>query len=442
MKNAIGIRKETKDNTQRRAPLAPDHVRELIRRYDMRVFVEPWSRRVFSDREYKDAGAVLTTRLDRCNIVFGVKEIDRAYMKDGMPYCFFSHTIKGQSYNMPMLQHIIDHDVTLFDYELVRGEDGKRLIFFGDFAGYAGMIDSLWALGRRLDWEGIANPFSRIRYASHYDSLRDAQEEITEVGEVIRHDGLPAEVVPFICAFTGYGRVATGAQEVFDLLPTVELEPDELESFVRSGRYSDRVLYSVRFRKPDMFRPRRSGRRFDADHFQKHPETYINQFERHVPHLTMIINGIYWEPRFPRLLTKRYVKALYRRDRHPRLRVIGDITCDIDGSMELTVKETDVTNPVFVYDPVTGNVRDGWEGRGPVVLAVDKLPAELPREASESFGNALMPFVHDLATARFSRTGSDLAIPAEFRDAMIVHRGVLQPQFSHLKEFLPRRARS
>ncbi len=432
--NTIGIRRETKDKTQRRVPLSPGHVRELIRRHKIKVLVEPWPRRVFTDEEYKEAGAVLTSDLSKSNIIFGVKEVDRGFLQDHKPYCFFSHTIKGQAYNMPLLKHIIDHKITLFDYELVRGDDGKRLIFFGDFAGYAGMIDSMWALGRRLIWEGIDNPFSRIRYASKYECLRDAQDDFREVGERIWKYGLPEQIVPFVCAFTGTGRVSTAAQELFDLLPTVEIDPAMLNKLMRSGRFSDRVLYKVRFQKSDMFQHKRPRRQFDADDFEKHPESYSNRFEQYVPHLNMIINGIYWEPRFPRLLSKKFMKALYKVDPHPRLKVIGDITCDINGSMELTVKEADSLNPVYVYEPLSGNVIDGWEGKGPVILAVDKLPAELPREASESFGNALAPFVPELAAANFAKPFSSLNIPDEFKKAMIVHRGVLRPQFSHLKK--------
>ncbi len=436
MINSIGIRKETKDKTQRRVPLAPGHVRELIRRHGMTIFVEPWTQRVFSDREYKNAGAILTSDLSKSNIVFGVKEIDPVFMEEKMPYCFFSHTIKGQPYNMAMLRHILAHKNTLFDYELVRGEDRKRLIFFGDFAGYAGMIDSFWALGRRLIWEGIDNPFARIKYASKFDGLREAREALRETGERIWKNGLPEQIVPFICAFTGYGRVSSAAQELYDLLPTVEIEAEKLLAFVRAGRFSDRVLYKVQFQKPDMFHHKKPGTRFNVEHFQKHPESYINRFEQYVPHLTMIINGIYWEPRFPRLLTKKFMKALYRSEKRPRLRVIGDITCDIDGSIELTVKETDARNPVYVYEPSSGNVRDGWEGKGPVILAVDKLPAELPREASESFGNALTPFVPELAAAKYSGPFGEVKIPEEFKKAMIVHRGVLRPRFSHLKKVI------
>lgn len=435
MTKTIGIRKETKDKTQRRVPLSPDQVRQLIRKHKIKVLVEPWERRVFSDEQYKKAGAELTTDLTPSNIIFGVKEVAPSFMIDGMPYCFFSHTIKGQAYNMPMLRHILERKNSLFDYELVKDEQGKRLIFFGDYAGYAGMIDSLWALGRRLQSERIYTAFSRMKYATEYESLDDARAEIHAIGGQIWKYGLPKKMVPLIAGFTGYGRVSSAAQELFDLLPTVELKPEDLHKFFLAGRFLDKVVYKVCFHKEDMFR-HKQNRPFNVREFQKHPERYTSRFEQFVPYLTLIVNGIYWEPRYPRLVTKRFLKGLYTEQAHQRLRVIGDITCDIEGSIEMTVKETDATNPVYVYEAKTGAVRDGFEGRGPVILAVDKLPAELPREASESFGRGLMPFVPALASANFGRPAGLLRIPKEFRNALIAHNGRLCPPFRYLTAFL------
>jgi alpha-aminoadipic semialdehyde synthase len=150
----------------------------------------------------------------------------------------------------------------------------------------------------------------------------------------------------------------------------------------------------------------------------------------------VVVNGIYWEPRFPRLVTAGEVRSLYAGGASPRLRVIGDITCDIGGSVEVTVKETNLTEPVFVYDPASGKIADGWQGRGPVVMAVDKLPAELPREATEFFGDALEPFVPRLSGADFSLPADRLDVPAEFRRALIAHRGELTPEFSYLYDCL------
>jgi alpha-aminoadipic semialdehyde synthase len=150
----------------------------------------------------------------------------------------------------------------------------------------------------------------------------------------------------------------------------------------------------------------------------------------------MLVNGIYWEPRYPRIVTKRAIKNLFAKERKPRLRVIGDITCDIDGSVQLTVKETNQENPVYVFEAATGKIKDGVRGRGPVVLSVDKLPTELPFEASLTFGGALLPFVPALARMDYSRPVRMDALPPEFRNALIVRHGALTKPFHYLKKHL------
>jgi alpha-aminoadipic semialdehyde synthase len=239
--------------------------------------------------------------------------------------------------------------------------------------------------------------------------------------------------------FTGYGRVSSGAQEVFELLPWKEVEPDQLAELVESREASPRHLYKVVFRKPDLYRRTRSARPFSAAEFARHPDRYRSRFGSVLQYLTVMVNGIYWEPGYPRLVTRRALSRLYGRRGQPRLRVIGDITCDVRGSVEATVKTTDARNPVYVYDPARGTVRDGWKGRGPVILAVDKLPTELPREASETFGRALLPFVPALAAADFSRPLKQLDLPEELRRAIIVHRGSLTPPFRRLRKALMRK---
>ncbi len=438
MLKCIGIRRETKDKTQRRAPLSPTHVRALVRKHGIRVLVEPWPQRVFPDAEYRRAGAEITDDLSSANIIFGVKEVTSDYLLEHKAYCFFSHTIKGQEYNMDMLQTILDRNISLFDYELVKDNEGKRIVFFGDYAGYAGMIDTLWALGRRLSSEGIRTPFSGIKYANKYESLEEASAAIHKAGRRIARNGLPRELVPFVVGFTGYGRVSTAAQNVFDLLPYEEMEPQDLPAFMQGRKFSNRVLYKVKFQKPDMFQHLVRGKKFNVKEFTRYPYRYVNRFERYVPFLNIIVNGIYWEPQFPSLLSKRYIKTLFAIERRPRLRVIGDITCDVEGSIELTVKTTDSRNPLYVFEARTGKTIDGWRGRGPVVLAVDMLPTELPREASEAFGTGLLPFVPKLAAASYSKNWNTLNIPSEFRDALITHHGHLTPCFTYLKKHLPK----
>ena len=438
MRSCIGIRRETRDKTQRRAPLSPGHVRELVQDHGIRVLVQPWEARIFGDHQYQRAGAELREDLSEANVIFGVKEIAPDYLENEQAYCYFSHTIKGQRENMTMLQTLLDRDCTLLDYELVRDEQQKRLIFFGDYAGYAGMIDTLWALGRRLAWEGFRTPFRAVRYATDYQSLAVAHREIRAVGREIRNHGLPKALVPMVFGFTGYGRVSVGAQSVFDLLPFREVEPDQLKELIGSGEASPRHLYKAIFRKPDLYSHRTRGKSFSVPEFKRHPERYRSRFAQVLPFLTVIVNGIYWEPGSPRLVTRRTLDRLFAKHRQPSLRIIGDITCDVRGSVEATVKTTDGTNPVYVFLPRGGRVCDGWKGRGPVILAVDKLPTELPHEASEAFGRALLPFVPALAAADFSLPFTRLDLPPLLRQAVIVHKGRLTKRFHRLQRPLER----
>ncbi len=158
----------------------------------------------------------------------GIKEIPPERLEAEKVYLFFAHVIKGQSYNMPMLRRLMDLGATLIDYERVVDEKNRRLIFFGRHAGLAGMVNTLWALGRRLAWEGIPSPFARIRQAMQYADLEAARSDIRAAAAEIRQQGLPRELIPLVVGFTGYGNVSGGAQEIFDLLPHESVAPADL----------------------------------------------------------------------------------------------------------------------------------------------------------------------------------------------------------------------
>jgi len=435
MQGVIGIRHENKDITERRTPLNPDHVKRLIEEYKIQVKLEPSDTRIYSDTEYAAVGAIITSDLSGCNIIFGVKEIPTSDLIPQQAYCFFSHTIKGQSFNMPMLKRILDLKDTLLDYERVTDERGRRLIFFGKYAGYAGMINSLWALGLRLQWEDGQNSFQIIKQVMSYPGLDEARLAVKKAGQLISENGLPDHLVPFICGFAGYGHVSQGAQEIFDLMPVEQIEASQLDNFIRTGNYRNDKVYKVVFKEVDLVN-RKDGNRFQLQDYYDYPEHYLGAFSDYLPHLTMLINGIYWEPRYPRLITKSYLKTLFKKGQKPRLRVIGDITCDVDGSIESTVKATNSLNPIYVYDPVSEKVTDGHEGHGIVMMAVDKLPSELPREASNMFGDALIPYIAGLARTDFNQSFDILDTSDEFRGAIIAHQGRLAPDYQYLKEYI------
>jgi alpha-aminoadipic semialdehyde synthase len=430
----IGIRKETQYPSERRAALTPEHVKKLVEQ-NIQVLVEPADQRIFTSEEYKNAGAEISNDLASCDIIFGVKEVPIDDLIQDKTFVFFSHTIKGQSYNMPLLQAILDNNITLIDYELVKNEKGLRTIFFGKFAGYAGIIDSLWLLGKRFELEGIETPFKEIKQALDYNLLVDAEEAIKKVGEQIKENGLPDDIVPLVTGFTGYGNVSKGAQYLYDFLPTVEIKADEFEKFISQGEFSNKVVYKVEFKEEDMYE-HINGNEFSFDHFVNTPTEYSSKLYKYLPNLTMLINGIYWEEKFPKHVTKKLMKDYYAESLKQKLKVIGDITCDIEGSIEMTVKATSSYNPAFVYEPLTGKVKDGIEGNGPVILAVDKLPAELPREASKTFGDALVPYVENLFNTDFSLEFEKLIITNEFKDAIISHKRKLTPKFEYLTKFL------
>ena len=435
MTTCIGVRREDKSRWERRVPVTPEDARKLKEEHGVEVWVQPSPIRVFPEKEFSRAGATVQEDISSCPVVFAVKEIPEEFFEPGRAYMFFSHTIKGQPDNMPMLQRMLDLGCTLIDYEKVTDENGRRLIFFGRHAGLAGMIETLWALGRRLEWEGIPNPFTQLRHTYEYEDLAHAKAALSEVGDRIRAEGLPPSVTPLICGIAGYGNVARGTWEILDCLPIEEIAPQDVASVAEGAGYTANALYKVVFKEEHTVEPISPGVEFELQDFYDHPEKYRGKFESYVPYLTVVVNCIYWEERYPRLITKDYLKQLYGSGQ-PRLRVIGDISCDFEGAIECTVKCTEADQPVFVYNPFTGEATDGYEGQGPVVMTVDILPSELPREASIDFSGVLQEFIPAIAKADYSVPFEQLDLPPEIKRAVIAHRGELTPDYRYIEQFL------
>jgi saccharopine dehydrogenase (NAD+, L-lysine forming) len=433
--NTIGIRREDKDEWEARAPLVPDDVARLVRSDLLRFTVQPSTQRVFPEEAYLRAGAHVEEDLSACDVVLAVKEIPRDFLLPGRTYAFFSHTIKGQPYNMDMLRRLMALRCQLIDFERVTDDRGRRLIYFSRFAGLAGSMDTLWALGRRLQCEGLTpNPFAAVEQTYRYPALSDALAAVREAAERILADGLPAELCPFVVGISGYGNVSLGAQEVVDALGATSVGPAELDGLFAAP--ADRhAVYKVVFAEQDMVVRRDAVAPFDLDEYYHHPELYAGKFDAWLPRLAVLLNCVYWEDAYPRLVTKSAVRRLFA-GAPPLLRVIGDISCDIEGSVELTARETHIDDPVYVYDPESESIADGVAGKGPVVLAVGNLPCELPREASAAFSAALSPFVPALAAADFDAPRELLGLPAELRRALILHHGELTPDYAYMQRFV------
>lgn len=431
----MGIRREDKNRWERRVPLIPQHIQELKEQHDIDTIIQPSNIRAFSEEEYKKVGAITKDDLSQSSVIFAIKEIPLDFFEPGKTYVFFSHTIKGQKNNMPMLKKLMDLGCTLIDYEKIMDRNGRRLVFFGRYAGLAGMLDTLWAFGQRLSqWEKIENPFSEIKQTIHYKDLTEIKRHLAEVGKKIETNGLPDSLTPMMVGFAGYGNVSKGAQEILDVLPVKEVKPKEIKSIFEN--LSNKCIYKVVFKEEDMVESISPKVKFDLQDYYNNPSRYRGVFENYIPYLSILMNCIYWDTMYPRLITKEYIKKSCTSKKPLNLRVIGDISCDINGAIEFTSKTTNSGNPVFVYNPITDDVTDGFKGEGIVVMSVDNLPCELPRESSEAFSKILLPFVPEIIKADYSKDFDKLDLPFEIKNAVVLYQGRLTPNYSYINKFL------
>ena len=407
MSICVGIRHEDKYKMELRSPIIPKHAEWLIKHQNIDLLVQTSPKRIFTDDEYHKVGAKIV---------------------------FFSHVIKGQSYNMPMLKRMMELGCNLIDYERIVDEQNKRLIFFGKYAGFAGMINTIWSFGLRLKYLGKETKLTKIKQAHTYNSLAEAKEDISMIGQKLAEKGITEGLKPFVVGFTGYGNASNGAQEILGLLPVKEISPEKLLTLKNRSNLPENIIYKVIFREEDIYE-RIDGKEFDLQDLYTNPHDYKSKFEKYVPHLSVLMNCMYWDSRYPRILTKEYLKKLYAKG-NPKLTVIGDITCDPDGSIECTHTGTHIEDPIFVYDPITDTYKMGYEGNGILDMAVDILPSELPRDASMGFSEVLKNFVKPIAYADYSLPYEELDLPRSLKKALILHNGELTPNYKYLEQHL------
>ena len=436
MHKPIGIRREDKSRWERRAPLIPEDVAAFQREHGIEFIVQPSPIRVYPDEAYRQVGAVVDEDLSPCGVIFAIKEVPRELILPGKTYVFFSHTTKGQPHNMAMLLRLIEAKCQLIDYERVVDDQGRRLIFFGRQAGMAGITDTLWALGRRLTAEHVPNPFSAIRPAHAYHSVEEIKAAIAEVGKSIATHGVPAAIAPVVIGLTGYGNVSQGAQSIIEGLPLEYIAAERLAQQKLSGLNDPGKVYVVVFKEADMFIPKAPTGSFELQDYYHHPEKYLSRFDDYTSLLTVLVNCIYWDSRYPRLVTRRFLKDLFGPGQTPRLKVIGDISCDVEGSIEATLKATQPDNPVYVYDVDRELAVDGVAGHGPAIMAVDILPSELPLAASQYFSHVLRDYVPEIAALDFSVDFASLPLSAPLKRAMILYHGEFTPDYRFMKSFI------
>eukprot|EP00045_Choanoeca_perplexa_P012464 m.136057 g.136057 ORF g.136057 m.136057 type:complete len:897 (+) comp16019_c0_seq2:103-2793(+) len=427
----IAIRRETKNRWERRAPLTPSHVRTLTRQ-GVEVVVQPSTMRVFTDDQYVRAGAMLQEDLGNVNTILGVKEVPIEELLPNKTYVCFSHTIKAQPDNMDMLDVILDRNIRLVDYECIVGSNGKRLIGFGRYAGVAGMIDLLRGLGDRLLGLGYSNPFLGSGYSDYYHSVAAARTAIQLVGHNILISGTPKALPPMIFGFTGAGNVTQGAMDIFQELPHEYIDPADLDAVRLTGDRN--VVYGVVFKREHLAEPIDPSSTFIKEHYDANPHLYRARFHRdYAPKISALVNCMYWDHHFPRLISDDQMKDLYQ-DPNNQLLAIADISADPYGSIEATRECTKVDKPFLVHNPNTDEQVYDWEADGILLGSVDNLPAELPIESSQEFGDKLLPFVRALALTDPSIPFSSANLPLPLSNAVIASNGSLTPNYTYISD--------
>jgi saccharopine dehydrogenase (NAD+, L-lysine forming) len=429
------IRAEDKNRWERRTALVPADLKEIRAKTNTRAYIQVSEKRCFDPQAYMEAGAQICHNEGPGEVVLGIKEIPVEKIKGGKIYLFFSHTIKGQKHNMPMLQKIIDSGSTLIDYERITDNKGRRLVYFGRFAGDAGAIDILSLLGEYWSAKGIASPLNAVRRAHQYTSVAEAKRHLKKVGKEIAAKGFPAQLTPFSVGILGYGNVSQGAQQILDCLPTERVAPGEIEALVREGEADAKRLYLTVFKEEDLV-ARKDGGPFDLKEYMGQPELYESRFEPFLNCYRMLINAVYWEARYPRFVTWDGLRRLAEKVKTPMLCGIADISCDTHGSIECNVGATDSDRPAYRVDPLTREVKGGHTGDGIVVLAVDNLPCELPCDSSSFFSKQLAPLVPSLLQADYTHSLEKSGLKPEVRKAVIVYNGRLTQDYEYLQEHL------
>ncbi|QEE14745.1 hypothetical protein DSAG12_00560 [Promethearchaeum syntrophicum] len=430
--NVLGIRKEDKNKWEKRAPIIPKDVGDLVKNHSCQFIVQSSDNRAFSDNEYEEEGAIIENTLENADVIFAVKEIPSKLISQKV-YIFFSHVIKGQRYNMPMLKKILKENATLIDYEKVVDSKGRRLIFFGNWAGLSGINETLWGYGQRLlKIEGIQTPFLKLKHTFEYNNVEEQKKYFEDLSKDIEKNGLN---LPIFCGFAGYGNVSKGAQSFLDILPVIEIDPNDLKSFFEEGNFSKNHVYKIVFKEEHLVEPNDPNHKFDLqDYYDNGLDKYHSKFHEYLPYLTILVNALFWSAKYPRLIRKEGFKSLIKEN--SRLKIIGDISIDIEGAIEGSLESTKPDNPIITYDPFTDSTYLGLIKGGMPIMAIDNLPCELPKESSISFSSTLKEYVLPIANADFKGNFDKLNLPSEIKDAIIVYQGKLTPNYTYLEKYL------
>ncbi|MCL7763652.1 NAD(P)-dependent oxidoreductase [Polaribacter sp. Z014] len=395
----FGIIKERKNPPDRRVVFSPEKLQEFKEKYpEASIKVESSDIRVFSDAAYKAAGLEVTENVSDCDVLFGVKEVPINALINNKKYFFFSHTIKKQPYNRELLLAILEKNIELYDHETIVKENGLRLIGFGRYAGIVGAYNGFRAIG-------LTNETFNLPKAEHLDSQQELIAELKKIK-------LPNLKI----LLTGNGKVAYGAKEMLDAMSIKEVSVnDYLNNSFNEPVYclADVLDYNKR----------KDGQTLDNFDFYDHPEKYESDFMRFAKVSDFFIAGHFYGNGAPYLFTREDAKSA-----DFNIKYVADISCDVDGPVASTLKASTIADPIYGYNPQTEAEVDYKDKDVIVVMAVDNLPCELPKDASEGFGEMFLENV----------------IPAFFNDdkdgvlqrAKMTENGKLTERFSYLQDYV------
>ena len=398
----VGIIRETKIPPDRRVPLTPAQVVELREKYPfVDFFVQPSDIRCYTDEEYKYLKIPLREDLSNCDILMGVKEVDKRVFIPGKTYLFFAHVAKKQEHNREMLHEILQKELRLIDYEYLTTDKGQRVVAFGRWAGIVGAYNALRARGIKTN---------RFKLKPAYQCL-DLDEMWAGLRLILLKPGLKILV-------TGEGRVASGAMET--LLNCHGLERVSPEDFL-TQKYEIPVVCQI---GPQHYVKHADGRPFDFNNFIQHPEDYRSDFLKYTKVTDVLIAAHFWDPKSPVFFTREDVESP-----EFRISVIGDISCDIGGPIPTTLRATTIADPFYSYNRTSHSEEEAFKHPDNItVMSIDNLPGELPRDASSDYGRQLMENVlHDL----FLENDSPM-----IQRATITRGGRLEPQYRYLSDWV------
>jgi saccharopine dehydrogenase (NAD+, L-lysine forming) len=394
----IGLIREGKIPADSRVALTPAQCKWIRQNHpEVKVIVQSSNSRCFADKEYQLAGVEVKEDISEAEILLGIKEVPTDMLIENKTYLFFSHTKKLQPYNQKLLQKIIEKNCTLIDYECLEHEDGARIIGFGFFAGIVGAHNGMMAYGKRTG----AYTLERVNSNKSFQHL------------IHTYFGLKLPSVKI--AVTGSGRVAHGVLEIMNLMGIHEVEPEDF--LEREYVYP---VY-VHLKGSDLYERKNNGK-YNRNDFHENPEHYNCTFKQYLSKTDLLMNGIYWEQKIPRLFEN---DDLQNPDF--RIKTIADITDDMGGSVPCNIGDSTIANPVYGVDKNTLQKTEPFLPNSVDIMAVGNLPNELPKDASRYFGEQLIKHVFtDLFSAEENRL---------INHATIVKNGKLNVGYEYMEAY-------